>query len=161
MRTSRRCLENAPLGTAGAGAGWPSRRNRWQRARLGSGYCLPNRINQGDYMKTKQTTEVIKRKEPNQLVEHIVKLDNYDCNVVIEWPNGHCVTLQIRSSNAYEKYAGSLDILLPKDMPVVTWKGDDMAPSVATSKKHPEERVMKQMVVSMEEEWYPPIDENA
>lgn len=61
-----------------------------------------------------------------------VKLPDHDCDVEIEFPSGHKVVVQVRPSNADIDYEGSLDFILPYDMAVTCWKGDDMedAPEV-------------------------------
>ena len=54
-----------------------------------------------------------------------------DCDLTIKFPGGEEITIQARPSNADVNCNGSLDIILPTDQPVTTWKGDDMEDSDA------------------------------
>jgi hypothetical protein len=99
--------------------------------------------------------------------EKTILIPHNDCDVVLKWPGGQTVTIQIRTSNAdIGGYAGSLDIILPDDMPVTCWQGDNMEPSkcshVGASGKPVEEcnRIVKQIVAGMDDSWYDPKDPN-
>lgn len=93
-------------------------------------------------MKYKFTTDVINIKE-------------HDQDIILRWPMGQEITIQVRTSNADEGgYAGSLDIILPDDALVTTWEGDEMKPSAAPDARHPEIRLAKQLVLSMDDSWF-------
>lgn len=76
-----------------------------------------------------------------------VKLPDHDCDVEIVFPSGHKVVVQVRPSNADIDYEGSLDFILPYDMAVTCWKGDDMedAPELCA----PHIRQAKQLVAEI------------
>ncbi|RDJ34917.1 MAG: hypothetical protein DWQ19_08770 [Crenarchaeota archaeon] len=61
-----------------------------------------------------------------------VKMPENDCDVILQFPSGKEVLIQARPTNAEEDYDGSLDIILPEDMPVINWQGDDMEPAEIT-----------------------------
>ena len=69
-----------------------------------------------------------------------------DCDVVLVFPSGNVIEIQSRPSNGDGgNYNGSLDIILPFNMNVVCWEGDDMKPSKANCPDRPEERFAKQL----------------
>jgi hypothetical protein len=72
-----------------------------------------------------------------------------DHDVVIVFPGGKELTVQLRPSNADTNYNGSLDIILPENDVVTCWKGDDMqaAPKGKNCRTH--ERLAKQLVTQL------------
>jgi hypothetical protein len=78
-----------------------------------------------------------------------VKVPNHDCDVILTFSNGKEIHIQCRPSNADEGYKGSFDIILPENMNVICWEGDDMEPSKATSPNTPEQRFAKQLVTEL------------
>lgn len=77
-----------------------------------------------------------------------VKIPNHDFDLVLTFHNGKEVIIQARPSNADVDYNGSLDIILPENMHVANWAGDEMKPAKAAH-KHPEIRFAKQLVTEL------------
>lgn len=84
-----------------------------------------------------------------------IELHKQDCDLIIVFPGGKTMTVQVRPSNAdcggYRKqpYNGSLDIILPKNQRVICWKGDDMKDAPAASGRREHERLAKQLVTEL------------
>ena len=79
-----------------------------------------------------------------------VKVPDIDCDVILQFPSGKEIVIQSRPSNGDgDKYNGSLDIILPYNMNVVCWEGDEMTPSKASHPDLPEERFAKQLVAEI------------
>lgn len=57
-----------------------------------------------------------------------VDIPDSDFDVNLRFPSGEIVVIQVRPSNADKNYAGSLDIILPRNQSVCTFYGDDMSP---------------------------------
>jgi hypothetical protein len=53
-----------------------------------------------------------------------IQLDNFDNDVDLVLPNGEVISLQFRCE------APTLDIVLPEDLAVTNWEGDDMSPAL-------------------------------
>jgi hypothetical protein len=80
-----------------------------------------------------------------------VHLPDHDCDVVLLFPNGKEVHIQIRPSNAEHYngfvYNGSLDVILPDNRAVYLYKDDDLEPAPQINiKDHPHGRISKQIV---------------
>lgn len=69
-----------------------------------------------------------------------------DADIVLRLPNGEEITLQWRTEGP------SLDVLLPTPMHVYNWKGVDMTPAKAVSKKQPEARIADQLCIPLSEQ---------
>lgn len=81
-----------------------------------------------------------------------VEMPDHDADVIITFPGGKQLTIQARPSNADRLsdgkiYNGSLDVILPENQFVTTWKGDDMEPSEPSEQE--ECRLTKQMVMEL------------
>lgn len=81
--------------------------------------------------------------------QHEITMPNCDCDLVVKFPGGGCVTIQARPSNADVNYAGSLDFILPKNMPVINWIGDDMQAAPPSHRNVQHERIAKQLVMEL------------
>jgi hypothetical protein len=77
-----------------------------------------------------------------------VILPDCDCDVILVFPSGKQMEIQCRPSNADEGYNGSLDIVLPEDMPVICWEGEDMKPASQIGDQ-PEYRRVRQIVTEL------------
>ena len=78
-----------------------------------------------------------------------VKVPDIDCDVILQFPSGKEIVIQSRPSTVVHNYNGSLDIILPYNMNVVCWEGDEMTPSKASHPDLPEERFAKQLVTEI------------
>jgi len=77
-----------------------------------------------------------------------VNVPKHDCDVVITFPGGETLTVQLRPSNADVNYNGSLDIILPRDQWVTNWEGDDMQPAKG-ARRQACTRYAKQLVTDL------------
>lgn len=75
-----------------------------------------------------------------------VEMPHHDCDVLLTFPSGKTVIIQVRPSNADINYNGSLDIILPNDQLVTNWQGD-MSPAPAARQDHT--RKAKQLVTEL------------
>lgn len=80
--------------------------------------------------------------------EQTITVPNNDNDVHIKMPGGKVLTIQFRPSNADTNYNGSLDIILPEDATVTSWKGDDMEDAPAVG-EHPHIRLSKQLATEL------------
>lgn len=78
-----------------------------------------------------------------------VRVPRHDADVVIVFPGGKEICIQSRPSNADAEYNGSLDIVLPENREVTTWKNDDMEPSETIREERQHERYMKQIAMEL------------
>ena len=76
-----------------------------------------------------------------------VPVPDHDCDFTLVFPSGREILIQCRPSNADDGYNGSLDIVLPEDMPVVNWAGDNMQPAPQCAQEC--ERLAKQLVMEL------------
>ena len=82
--------------------------------------------------------------------ERTIEMPNHDCDLVLRFPSGKTIVIQSRPSNADVNYNGSLDIILPENMAVTNWYGDDMEYAPPISQTSPENiRRAKQIVVEL------------
>ena len=87
--------------------------------------------------------------------EKTVKIPKHDCDVVLQWPGGQKLLIQVRRSTAdINDYGGSLDVVLPHNVCVTNCAGDDMAPAPSYGPGREHARVAKQLIVGMPEFWY-------
>lgn len=84
-----------------------------------------------------------------KFTEKRIKLPRHDCDVILVFPGGKELTIQMRSSNADVNYNGSLDIILPENQLVTAWEGDDMKDSKAPNKRRQHQRIAKQFVAEL------------
>lgn len=81
---------------------------------------------------------------------NVVMVPNTDSDIVLIFSSGKKIVIQSRPSNGDGgDYKGSLDIILPHNMHVICWEGDDMTPSQATNPSIPESRFAKQLVAEI------------
>lgn len=103
-------------------------------------------------MKNKLQVKKIETKRigHNTYSEMSVQLATHDTDINVLLPNGEQVILQFRVESP------SLDIILPGDLPVTNWSGDDMQPAKALRYKGMHMwahiRKAKQLVVSFNED---------
>jgi hypothetical protein len=82
-----------------------------------------------------------------------VDVPQYDCDITLKFPSGKVIVIQARPSNAEADYNGSLDFILPENMGVTNWIGDDMEPApmvddgVVSGADH--YRLAKQLVIEL------------
>jgi hypothetical protein len=82
-----------------------------------------------------------------------VNVPKHDCDVDLVMPTGERITIQFRPSNGDIGYEGSLDIILPEDMEVTCWEGDDMqAAKGVRGQAHT--RIAKQLVLELPGIWH-------
>lgn len=89
--------------------------------------------------------------------QKVIEVPPHDCDVVLRWPNGVKVTIQIRPSNVdVGGYAGSLDFLLPEPQCVTCWIGDDITPAPIAGGfwREEHERNANRLVAAMYDSWY-------
>ena len=55
-----------------------------------------------------------------------VDVPDHDCDILIKFPGGKVLTVQLRPGNADVNCNGSLDIVLPENQLVTCWEGIDM-----------------------------------
>ena len=79
----------------------------------------------------------------------IIKMPKYDCDVTLRFPSGKEVVIQTRPSNAEGTYLGSLDFILPCNMQVTNWHGDDMSAAPSTGSNPEHIRLAKQLVAEI------------
>lgn len=91
-------------------------------------------------------TQKFGRRKSSEIKVHI---PYHDCDVILVFPNGKELAVQLRPSNADVHYNGSLDIILPEDTCVTCWKGDDMEAAPAAGSNIPHERIAKQLVLQL------------
>lgn len=72
---------------------------------------------------------------------------DHDCDFIINFPGGKQLVIQLRPSNADEDYNGSLDFILPYNMNIVCFKGDDL--QVADVVVSPNNLFAKQIVAEL------------
>lgn len=72
-----------------------------------------------------------------------------DSDVVLRFPSGKEITIQVRYSNGDVNYEGSLDIILPKPTLVTNWVGVDMEPAQAPNPERQHERTGSQLVLEI------------
>jgi len=85
----------------------------------------------------------------HKFTEKRIKLPKHDCDVVLVFPGGKTLTVQMRPGNADVNYNGSLDVIYPDNSILTIWDGDDMKDSKAPDKKRQHERVGKQIVTEL------------
>ena len=78
----------------------------------------------------------------------VIDIPDCDCDLVLKFPSGAELLIQARPSNADVNYKGSLDIVLPENEWVTTWRGDDMESSDASGDQS-HIRWAKQLVVEL------------
>jgi hypothetical protein len=78
-----------------------------------------------------------------------VKMPEYDCDVMLNFPSGKRVMIQSRPSNADVNYNGSLDVCLPDNQVVTNWIGDSMEAAPKWSRGGAHERLAKQLVMEI------------
>lgn len=61
-----------------------------------------------------------------------ISIPDGDNDVILVFPNGKEIHIQIRPSNADTNYNGSLDICLPEPATVTTWQDMDLTDSTRT-----------------------------
>jgi hypothetical protein len=82
----------------------------------------------------------------NDFVVKRIEVPDMDCDVILVFPSGNEIEIQSRPSNGDGgDYNGSLDIILPHNLHITCWEGDDMTPSKAIRPDHPETRLAKQL----------------
>lgn len=75
-----------------------------------------------------------------------VAVPDTDIDVILIFSSGKEIVIQSRPSNGDGgDYKGSLDVILPHNMNVICWEGDDMTPSKASHPDLPESRFAKQL----------------
>lgn len=85
----------------------------------------------------------------SQFKEIRVEVPKHDCDVIVVFPGGKELAIQLRPSNGDIGYNGSLDIILPLDSVVTNWRGDDMEPAPQFGADCPEIRIAKQLVTDL------------
>jgi hypothetical protein len=67
-----------------------------------------------------------------------VNVSDGDADVVLVFPDGQEMVIQLRPSNADTDYNGTMDIILPRNQSVVNWIGENMeeAPAMNPDKPH-------------------------
>lgn len=75
-----------------------------------------------------------------------------DCDIRIDLCTGDAIVVQVRPSNAGENYEGSLDIILPREMDVTCFEGDDLEPAKSPHPCMPHARFTKQLVMEIPSE---------
>lgn len=79
-----------------------------------------------------------------------LEVPDHDNDIELVFRSGKRILIQCRPSNADVDYNGSLDIILPDNMVVTNWFGDDMQPAPATGVGiHDCERMAKQLVLEL------------
>ena len=58
-----------------------------------------------------------------------IHLPECDCDLVLVFPSGKEVQLEHRPSDSDDEYEGSFAVILPNNIDVVTYKGDNREPS--------------------------------
>jgi hypothetical protein len=79
----------------------------------------------------------------------LIKIPENDCDIVLQFPSGKELHIQCRPSNADINYNGSLDIILPEDMSVTNWQGDDMHPAPLVNRRDKCTHFAKQLVLEL------------
>lgn len=65
-----------------------------------------------------------------------LKVPEFDCDIVLNFPSGKSIAIQCRPSNADTGYNGALDIIVPEAQIVTLWTGNDMDPAPAFKKNN-------------------------
>jgi hypothetical protein len=82
-------------------------------------------------------------------ISRILDIGEKDEDIILQFPSGKTLEIQLRPSNADVDYNGSLDIILPENQVVTCWWGDDMTPSPMLRESHT--RWAKQLVMDLPE----------
>jgi len=61
--------------------------------------------------------------------QQIIEIPEHDFDLTLKFSSGKVIHLQHRPSNADTNYNGSFDIIMPEDVIICTFKGEELEPS--------------------------------
>ena len=83
-----------------------------------------------------------------RFTEHEINLpSDHECDISLIFPNDKVMQLQYRLESP------SIDVVLPDNLSVITWKGDDMEPSESDPFYDGYVRIAKQLVIDFDPAW--------